>query len=141
MNAYSKISQVRLNECHRDLQIVFEKVLPYFDHSIICGTRGEQEQNVAFESGFSKVKYPNSKHNSYPSMAVDVMPYPIDWEDEKRMIFFAGFVMATAKRLKKEKKISHEIRWGGDWDRDLDLKDNKFQDYPHYELLKQKVYE
>ena len=135
-NAYSKISKVRLNECHRDIQVVFTEVLKTFDHSIICGTRGEQEQTVAFESGFSKVEYPNSMHNSYPSMAVDVLPYPIDWKDEKRMIYFAGFVMATAIRLKEEKKISHNLRWGGDWDRDLELKDNKFQDYPHYELRK-----
>ena len=134
-NKYSNISKVRLSECHGDLQIVFKEVLKYFDNSIICGHRGEQEQNTAFESGYSKVKYPNSKHNSYPSMAVDALPYPIDWKDEKRMIFFAGFVIATAKRLKEEGKITHYIRWGGDWDKDLDLKDNKFQDYPHYELV------
>ena len=137
-NSYSKISKARLNECHRDLQIILADVLPFFDHSIICGHRGEQEQNVAFESGFSKVKYPDSSHNSYPSMAVDALPYPIDWKDEKRMIYFAGFVMATAKRLKKEGKISYDLRWGGDWDRDTELKDNKFQDYPHYELRKRK---
>jgi len=69
-------------------------------------------------------------------MAVDAVPYPIDWEDTKRMIFFAGFVICTAKRLKKEGKISHDIRWGGDWDRDTELKDNRFQDYPHFELRK-----
>lgn len=135
-NAYSKISKARLNECHRDIQVVFEEVLKTFDNSIICGHRGEQEQSVAFESGFSKVNYPDSRHNSYPSMAVDALPYPIDWKDEKRMIYFAGFVMATAIRLKEENKITHNLRWGGDWDRDLDLKDNKFQDYPHYELRK-----
>ena len=135
-NGYSNISQTRLNECYRDLQIIFAEVLPFFDHSIICGHRGEQEQTVAFESGFSKVNYPDSKHNGYPSLAVDAVPYPIDWKDEKRMIYFAGFVMSTAKRLKKEGRISHDLRWGGDWDKDTELKDNKFQDYPHFELIK-----
>ena len=133
-NKYSILSLARLKECHRDLQVVFTEVLPYFDHSIICGHRGEQEQDTAFESGFSKVKYPNSKHNSYPSMAMDAVPYPIDWNDTNRMIFFAGFVIATAKRLKKEGLITHEIRWGGDWDRDTELRDNRFQDFPHFEL-------
>ena len=137
-NSYSKISNVRLNECHRDLQIVFKHVLRYFDHSIICGHRGEQEQDTAFESGFSKVRYPNSRHNSFPSMAVDAVPYPIDWNDTKRMIYFAGHVMATAKRFKEKGLITHDIRWGGDWDRDTELKDNVFQDYPHFELRKSK---
>ena len=137
-NKYSKISKSRLGEAHKDLQLVFKEVLKHFDHSIICGHRGEQEQDTAFESGFSKVKFPNSKHNQLPSMAVDAIPFPIDWNDTKRMIHFAGYVMATAKMFKDKGLITHDFRWGGDWDRDTDLKDNVFQDYPHFELRKSK---
>lgn len=137
-NKYSKISKSRLGEAHKDLQVVFKEVLKHFDHSIICGHRGEQEQDTAFESGFSKVKFPNSKHNQLPSMAVDAVPFPIDWNDTKRMIHFAGYVMATAKMFKDKGLITHDFRWGGDWDRDTDLKDNVFQDYPHFELRKSK---
>ena len=138
VNKYSKISKSRLGEAHKDLQLVFKEVLKHFDHSIICGHRGEQEQDTAFESGFSKVKFPNSKHNQLPSMAVDAIPFPIDWNDTKRMIHFAGYVMATAKMFKDKGLITHDFRWGGDWDRDTDLKDNVFQDYPHFELRKSK---
>ena len=137
-NKYSLISNERIKECQRDLQVVFQAVLRHFDHSIICGHRGEQEQDTAFESGFSKVKYPNSKHNSYPSVAIDAVPYPIDWKDTKRMTYFAGFVMATAKQLKDKGLITHDMRWGGDWDRDTEVKDNVFQDYPHFELVNNK---
>ena len=137
-NKYSKISKSRLGEAHKDLQVVFKEVLKHFDHSIICGHRGEQEQDTAFESGFSKVKFPNSKHNQLPSMAVDAVPFPIDWNDTKRMIHFAGYVMATAKMFKEKGLITHNFRWGGDWDRDTELKDNVFQDYPHFELRKSK---
>lgn len=137
-NKYSKISRSRLGEAHKDLQVVFKEVLKHFDHSIICGHRGEQEQDTAFESGFSKVKFPNSKHNQLPSMAVDAVPFPIDWNDTKRMIHFAGYVMATAKMFKEKGLITHNFRWGGDWDRDTELKDNVFQDYPHFELRKSK---
>lgn len=28
-----------------------------------------------------------------------------------------------------------KIRWGGDWDLDTDLKDNTFDDLPHFELI------
>ena len=30
-----------------------------------------------------------------------------------------------------------KIRWGGDWDRDTDLSDNRFNDLPHFELMEQ----
>jgi len=138
VNKYSKISKSRLGEAHKDLQVVFKEVLKHFDHSIICGHRGEQEQDTAFESGFSKVKFPNSRHNLLPSMAVDAIPFPIDWKDTKRMIHFAGYVMATAKMFKEQGLITHNFRWGGDWDRDTELNDNVFQDYPHFELRKDK---
>jgi hypothetical protein len=26
------------------------------------------------------------------------------------------------------------LRWGGDWDQDWEVKDNKFDDFPHFEL-------
>ena len=29
-----------------------------------------------------------------PSRAVDVVPYPIDWDDRERFHLFAGFVIA-----------------------------------------------
>ena len=30
-----------------------------------------------------------------------------------------------------------EIRWGGDWDSDTQVKDNKFDDLVHFELIKE----
>ena len=32
-------------------------------------------------------------------------------------------------------KMKHRIRWGGDWDGDTDVKDQKFMDLPHFELI------
>ena len=58
------------------------------DFAIICGHRGETEQNAAFAAGHSKVKYPYSKHNANPARAYDRVPYPIplnaagDWDDK-----------------------------------------------------------
>ena len=81
-----------------------------------------------FEEGFSKLQYPKGKHNQYPSLAVDVAPYPIDWKDRERFTYFAGFVMGIAASM------GLTIRWGGDWDRDTELKDNNFDDLPHFEI-------
>ncbi len=136
MPKFSNRSKANLVQAHGDLQRIFNEVIKYFDCSVICGHRSMAEQDDAFQKGFSKVEYPKSKHNKLPSLAVDVVPYPIDWNDTKRMIYFAGIVHGIAYKLKQENKITHSLRWGGDWDSDTELKDNTFQDYPHFELKK-----
>lgn len=128
MPHYSAISNTRLLTCDDRLIEIFEEVIEHFDNSILCGHRGQEEQDKAFRLGHSKVQFPNGKHNSLPSKAVDAAPYPIDWNDRERMTYFAGFVMAVAamKGIK--------LRWGGDWDRDTEVSDNGFDDLVHFEL-------
>jgi len=135
MNKFSERSKTNLAQCHNDLKVLFNEVIRHFDCSVICGFRGEKEQNEAFKDGKSKLKYPQSKHNQIPSLAVDVMPYPINWEDRERMYFFAGFVMATARQLKAMGWIENEIRWGGDWNNDTDVRKETFIDLPHFEIV------
>jgi len=132
---YSKNSLKKLKTTYEDLQIIFLEVIKYFDCTITDGYRGLKEQNIAYDNGFSKVKYPNSKHNSFPSMAIDVVPYPIDYEDLNRMKFFAGFVLGIASILKDQNKITHTLISGIDWDNDKDLNDQKFIDHPHFQLI------
>jgi len=129
MPQFSARSLSRLDTCEQDLQDVFEEVIKHFDCTILCGHRGEEEQNKAFVLRRTKVQFPNSKHNSIPSKAVDAVPYPINWNDRERMTYFAGFVkgVAASKGIK--------IRWGGDWDQDTEVMDNGFDDLPHFELV------
>jgi peptidoglycan L-alanyl-D-glutamate endopeptidase CwlK len=134
MPNYSNRSQEKLKTCHKDLQIVFNVVVRYFDNTIVCGERGREAQNKAVSDGFSKVKYPNSKHNKTPSMAVDSIPYPIDWKDVNRMRYYAGFVVGIASYLYETGVIKHRVRWGGDWDKDTQVNDQRFNDLPHFEL-------
>jgi len=129
MNEFSQQSLAKLKSCEPDLQELFHHVLQLYDCTITDGHRNEIEQNECFRTGKSKVQYPDSKHNTYPSRAVDVAPYPIDWNDTKRFYYFAGLVKASASIL------GIEIRWGGDWDSDNDLNDQTFMDLVHYELL------
>lgn len=114
---------------HRDLQQVLEEVVKHFDCTILEGHRNKARQNQLLAEGKSQVPWPRSKHNDLPSKAADVVPYPVDWEDTNRMRFFAGFVLgiATSKHI--------DLRWGGDWNRDTQLKDNRFNDLPHFELF------
>ena len=126
MPGFGKKSMENLAQCHEDLQVLFNEVILTIDCSVICGHRGKKAQQEAYNDGFSKVQYPNSKHNSIPSLAADVVPFPIDWKDVDRFNYFGEFVLRTAKRLLKEGRINHVIEWGGTWD--------KFRDYPHYQV-------
>ena len=136
MPSFGAASLSRITTCHPDLQIIFAEVVKIVDCSVICGHRDEIVQQEYFSDGRSKVQYPNSKHNSYPSMAADVAPYPIDWEDIRRFDRFAGIVHGVANMLYKAGEITHLIRDGGDWDRDTQVKDNKFNDLLHFELIR-----
>ncbi len=107
----------------------FNEVVKHFDCTVIEGHRGKERQNAAYNKGNSKLKFPNGKHNKSPSIAVDVAPYPIDWSDRDRFHYFGGFVLGVAKEM------GMNIRWGGDWDSDGDVKDNGFDDLVHVEIL------
>lgn len=129
MPTLSKKSLERLNECDEKIQKVILEVIKHYDCTVTCGYRGQEEQDQAVREGKSKVKFPNSKHNSLPSKAIDVIPYPVDWNDTKRFMHFAGFVQATALSM------GIKLRWGGDFNGDLNFKNDKFIDMPHFELV------
>ena len=129
MPSFGKSSQDKLATCDPRLQKVFNEVIKYFDCTVIEGHRGEEAQNKAFAEGKSKQKYPQGKHNKTPSLAADVLPYPIDWNDTNRMRYFAGFVVGIAATM------GIKLRWGGDWNQNTELKDNSFNDLPHFELV------
>ena len=128
MAKFGRRSRERLATCDERLQKVFNEVIKYVDCSVLEGHRGEERQNRFVDEGKSKVRFPNGRHNSKPSRAVDVTPYPVDWNDRERQTLFAGFVLGVATRM------GHNIRWGGDWDQDWEVRDNKFDDFPHFEI-------
>ena len=134
MPKFSESSMQKLRTCDPNLQILFNYVIRYFDCTVVCGERAETEQNKAFADGFSTVQYPNSKHNSSPSEAVDVVPYPIQWNNTDRMRYFIGFVKGVAQMLKEYGTMDKEIVTGVDWDNDTFLKDQRWNDFPHFQI-------
>lgn len=128
MPTFGKTSLTNLEQAHPDLQRLFKEVVKNYDCSVICGHRTKADQDKAYKEGKSKLKFPLSKHNSLPSKAVDVVPFPIDWRDTNRFYHFAGYVLSTAHQL------GITIRWGGDWDKDYNFNEEKFKDLPHFEL-------
>lgn len=128
MPQFGKDSLARLSTCHPDLQKLFNEVIKHYDCTVIEGHRSDEDQLKAFNAGKSKIKS-GGMHNKTPSLAVDVAPWPVDWNDKNRFYHFAGRVQGIAQML------NIEIRWGGDWDSDNDLKDQNFYDLPHFELV------
>ncbi len=129
MPTFGQRSRNNLETCHEDLQKLFNEVIKHFDCSVICGHRGQEEQDRAFHDGRSKLKFPESKHNKTPSLAADVVPYPIDWNDTRRFYMFVGTVRGIAAMM------NIPVRCGADWDGDMEIKDQNFHDLPHFELL------
>tara|TARA_Y100001951_G_C11163231_1_gene195977 strand:+ start:221 stop:613 length:393 start_codon:yes stop_codon:yes gene_type:complete len=128
MPYFGKRSKKHLETCDKRLQKVLNEVIKYVDCSVIEGHRSAERQNKLFEEGRTKVKYPHGRHNSNPSRAVDVVPYPIDWDDRERFHLFAGFVIGIAQSM------GIKLRWGGDWNMNFEVDDNNFDDFPHFEL-------
>ncbi len=128
MPKFGKRSLKNLSSCDKKLQGIFNEVIKTVDCSVLEGHRGEDRQNALYKEGKTKVKYPKGRHNDSPSNAVDVCPYPVDWADRERFTLFAGFVLGIAKSM------DIPLRWGGDWNQNFEVNDNKFDDFPHFEL-------
>lgn len=135
MPKFSQASFSKLSTCHPDLQVIFYTVIKYFDCTILEGFRNQADQETAFAHGATQLHWPHGKHNSQPSMAVDVIPYPVDFKDTLRAYYFGGIVMGIAKMLKDEGKITHSLRWGADWNSDTLVRNESFKDSSHFELI------
>jgi len=148
MAQFGKTSQERLNTCHQDLQKICNEAIKTIDFSVLEGKRLDELQYKYFEEGKSKLDGINekSKHQVTEerpkSEAVDVAPYPIDFKNDlkhrARFYMLAGVFFQAAATLLEKGEISHELRWGGDWDSDKDFEDQSFDDLPHFELIKVK---
>ena len=129
MPAFGPASAARLATCDERLQRVFNKVAETWNCTVIEGHRGEAAQHLAFVTHKSQLDWPNGNHNSKPSKACDVAPYPINWSDTHGFVLFAFFVLGVAAGM------GIKLRWGGDWNTDFNIRDNKFNDLVHFEVL------
>lgn len=121
MPTFSEASSQKLRTCDPKLQLLFNKVILYRDCTILEGHRGEAKQNEYFKKGTSQLPWPKGNHNTLPSFAVDVAPYPLNWKDIERFRDFAHFVKGMAAAIGIE-----VINGGLDWE--------TFKDWPHWEL-------
>ena len=135
MYKFGKSSEDRLSSVHHDLVRVCRRMLGYgiLDATVVQGRRSQEDQDRAFKEGKSKLKYPQSRHNSDPSEAVDIAPFvngKVSWNTQHCLVL-AGLMLAAASEL------GVKVRWGGNWDRDGEpVTDQTFNDLVHFELDK-----
>lgn len=127
---YSDNSLEKLKTCNVKLVALAYYALKTspFDLIIASGHRNRTKQNYAFEKGYSKAKYGQSRHNDYPSRAIDIYPYINgrlvngDYQGDLEKIKLMGKHILRCAR-----DLNIKIKWGGHFD--------NFKDYPHFELL------
>jgi len=130
MPGFGKKSRERLKGVDSRLINVLNEVVKYFDITVIEGLRSQERQNELVAQGKSKTKF--GKH--VEGKAVDIAPYPIDWNARDDFHYLGGFVLGVAS------KMGIDVRWGGDWsDSSLSknartTKDNNFDDLVHFEI-------
>lgn len=138
MLRFGKASKRRLATVAKELQHLAEEALAVeiIDFSVTDGRRSKERQNQYFAEGKSKVQWPDSHHNVLEpddlAEAFDLTPFvngALSY-DKTHCCVLAGVILTKAKEL------GLKIRWGGNWDRDLEpITDQDFQDLVHYELV------
>jgi peptidoglycan L-alanyl-D-glutamate endopeptidase CwlK len=131
MPRFGSTSRSRLETCHQDIQRVLEHAIISFDFTVVEGHRTLEKQQEYFRNGASKCDgiEKKSKHQSLPSMAVDIAPYhsgSIQWDNDKLWKMLARTVWSSIQELKNDGLIRHNFRWGGFW--------TTFDDKPHWEI-------
>ena len=115
-------SMQSLSGVHPDLVDVVKLAITItgVDFTVIEGIRNINRQRELYKAGKSTTM--NSRHIT--GHAVDMVPYPVDWNDLERFETMAVAMKAAAEELEIP------IVWGGDW--------KSFYDAPHFELDRKK---
>jgi len=144
-----KQSLKRLEGVHPDMVAVVKKAMEVMnewddegivstDFMVLEGVRTPARQKELYAQGRTKpgnkVTWTlNSNHfvNKTTGFghAVDLVPYPVDWNDLKKFDRLARAMFTAAEAL------GIEIRWGADWDRDGKPRERGESDSPHFELI------
>ena len=125
---FGKKSIRLLADVHPDLARVAYRALSLgvMDFTVTTGKRTLEEQARLYAQGRTqpgpKVTW-TMKSNHITGHAIDIAPWPIDWDNETQFAVLAG-VMKVAAKLENV-----ELEWGYDlWGKDL----------PHYQMKDKK---
>ena len=142
MFTFSERSLNNLKGVHPKLVAVVHRALELtpIDFTVLEGVRSQERQDELWAQGRTKPGpvvtwvQTSGTHGIQADgygHAVDLAPYPIDWNDHRRFDGLANVMFAAAKEL------GVTLRWGGNWDMDSTIHERGESDSPHYELFEQ----
>lgn len=105
--------------------------LSEIDFSVLEGVRTLARQRELYAQGRTKpgkIVTWTMKSRHIEGKAVDLIPYPIDWND------LVKFNKIAAAMFRAAKQLGVKIRWGADWDGDGKPREKGETDSPHFEL-------
>jgi peptidoglycan L-alanyl-D-glutamate endopeptidase CwlK len=129
----------RLRGVHPDLIAVVKQAIEITtqDFSVLCGVRTAEEQAELYAQGRTKpgnVVTWTLKTKHVPGAdgfghAVDLVPYPLDWND------LSKFDAISIAMMRASEELGVTIRWGADWDMDGLARERGESDSPHFEIV------
>lgn len=120
MPTFSSRSLKARAELHPSLQQIVDVAIKEIDFVVLDAQRGRAEQERAFAEKKSRAHFGQSAHNYAPAIAMDIVPYPVDWGNTQRFRDLHKVIMRIADEQ------GTPIEWGGSW--------KSLVDMPHYEL-------
>lgn len=106
--------------------------IPLYAH---CAYRTKAEQTEAWASGNSKLQWPDAPHCK--GLAVDIVHSVFHWdmsEAEWDYLRWLGYQVLHRINDQRPKKDWIILTWGGDWDGDGDIHDQRLYDPAHWEI-------
>lgn len=140
--AFGKRSLDNLKGVHPNLIDVASRAIQHspVDFFVNEGVRTPERQRELYAQGRTKpgkIVTWTLKSNHFKNQrtgyghAIDVYPYPLDWDDPK----MTEKQRAIAKAMfKAADDLDIPIRWGADWDMDGNYGERGEGDSPHFEL-------
>lgn len=136
--ALGPLSRARLNGVHPDLRRVVDRAIQITtqDFMVLEGVRTPERQRELYAQGRTKpgkvvtwtLKSNHFKQADGFGHAVDLVPYPVDWNTASKFdaISFAMFAAAA--------EFGVPLRWGKDWNQNGKPGEKGESDSPHFEL-------
>ena len=128
----------KLKGVHPDMVKVVKRAIQITeqDFMVLEGVRTPERQKELFAQGRTKpgpkvtwtLTSNHFKQKDGYGHAVDLVPFPVDWDDLKKFDAMSKAMFAAAKEL------GIKIRWGADWDSDGKPREKGESDSPHFEL-------
>lgn len=138
--ALGATSLKRLEGVHPDLVKVVKRAIEITkqDFLVLEGVRTPERQKELYAQGRTKpgpkVTWTmTSNHFKAPDgygHAVDLCPYPVDWNSPRKFDAMSMAMFDAAEEL------GVNIRWGANWDQDGQPREKGETDSPHFELAR-----